>query len=109
GRPFADLAARAAALHAHHEERSGAIRTLLAASPDGADAAAIAGALFAGRLNTPDDWRFALAETLAHLEDLRAAGLAQPYERNAIFRYAPSAVLSSPLPNASLLDTDRSL
>jgi glyoxylase-like metal-dependent hydrolase (beta-lactamase superfamily II) len=108
GRPFADLAARAAALRTHHQERSATIRTLLAASPNGIDAAAIAGKLFAGRLNTPDDWRFALAETLAHLEYLRADGLTQRHERDGIFRYVLSPDITSPLPVESVLDTDRS-
>jgi glyoxylase-like metal-dependent hydrolase (beta-lactamase superfamily II) len=89
GRPFTDLAARAAALRAHHEERSAAVRALLAADPDGVDAATIADHLFAGRLNTPDDWRFALAETLAHLEYLRAEGLVARREREGIYRYSP--------------------
>src|SRR5262249_52356800 len=62
GQPFADLAVRAAQLRVHHEERSATIRELLAAQPQGTDAASIAGDLFAGRLNTADDWRFALAE-----------------------------------------------
>ncbi len=88
GRPFNDLAGRAAALIAHHEERSASIRALLAAHPEGADAATIADRLFAGRLHTPDDWRFALAETLAHLEYLRAQGLAERHEQKHSFRYA---------------------
>ncbi|HEV8192024.1 MAG TPA: MBL fold metallo-hydrolase, partial [Ktedonobacterales bacterium] len=91
GRPFTGLADRAAALRAHHEERSAAIRTLLADTPGGTDAATIAGKLFSGRLTTPDDWRFALAETLAHLEYLRIGGIVQRQEHAGIFRYKPSA------------------
>lgn len=87
-RPFANLAERAAALRAHHEERSAAIRSLLAAAPDGTDAATIAGELFEGRLDSADDWRFALAETLAHLEYLRAESLVQRGGRDGIFRYS---------------------
>jgi glyoxylase-like metal-dependent hydrolase (beta-lactamase superfamily II) len=108
GRPLTNLAGRAAALRTHHEERSATIRTLLAASPDGIDAAAVAGELFAGRLNTPDDWRFALAETLAHLEYLRAEGRTQRHERDGIFCYVPSTDSASPLPQGYMPDTDRS-
>ncbi len=97
GRPITGLAERAAALRAHHEGRSAAIRTLLAGAPDGTNAATIAGTLFAGRLNTPDDWRFALAETLAHLEYLRIEGLAQRDGHAGIFRYMPPAGSTSPL------------
>jgi hypothetical protein len=47
---------------------------LLADRPAGAHAADLADALFEGRLRNADDRRFALAETLAHLEYLRYEG-----------------------------------
>jgi len=73
-RPFADLAGRADELRAHHEERGERVLSLLSARADGADASALAAALFGARLAGADDRRFALAETLAHLEHLRAGG-----------------------------------
>lgn len=74
GRPFAELAGRADELRIHHEERAARTLALLGARPGGADAYTLAGDLFGGRLRNADDHRFALAETLAHLEDLRAQG-----------------------------------
>jgi glyoxylase-like metal-dependent hydrolase (beta-lactamase superfamily II) len=74
GHPFSDLAARVDELRLHHEERAAQTLALLAARPDGADAYTLASDLFGGRLRNADDHRFALAETLAHLEDLRAQG-----------------------------------
>lgn len=77
GLPFADLAGRVAELAAHHAERSDQVRALLGDAQDtGADAYTVALRLFEGRLRSPDDMRFALAETLAHLEHLRLKGLA---------------------------------
>lgn len=76
GRPFADLAARVDALRAHHLERSEQIADILAAaSPlEGQSAMAVAETLFGHRLRSEDDRRFALVESLAHLEHLRLAG-----------------------------------
>ncbi|HEU5438109.1 MAG TPA: MBL fold metallo-hydrolase [Ktedonobacterales bacterium] len=76
GRPFADLAARVDALHAHHQERSEQIAGILAAPPppEGHNAMTVAETLFGQRLRSEDDRRFALVESLAHLEHLRLAG-----------------------------------
>ncbi|HUY77731.1 MAG TPA: MBL fold metallo-hydrolase [Ktedonobacterales bacterium] len=74
GLPFAALAERAEAIRLHHAERSATLLALLAAHSDGADGATLARALFGARLRTVEDHRFALAETLAHLEYLRYDG-----------------------------------
>ncbi len=92
GRPFTALAERVDQLRFHHEERGGMVLDLLAERPGGADASTVADALFEGRLRSADDLRFALAETLAHLEYLRYEGHA---EREAgpdgVIRYAVTA------------------
>lgn len=82
GRPFSGLAARVDELRMHHEERSEIIRTLLADTPDGADAGTVAGVVFGARLRNADDWRFALVETLAHLEYLTHVGHAERVTSN---------------------------
>jgi glyoxylase-like metal-dependent hydrolase (beta-lactamase superfamily II) len=87
GRPFADLAGRARAIIEHHEERGAEAVAALAAHPAGLSAGEVARVLFAGRLRTGDDWRFALAETLAHLEYLRLRGQLAREERNGLVRY----------------------
>jgi glyoxylase-like metal-dependent hydrolase (beta-lactamase superfamily II) len=74
GHPFTDVMTRADELRAHHEERSATLTEKLAARPAGAQAWELASALFAGRLRTSDDQRFALVETVAHLEYLRGEG-----------------------------------
>jgi hypothetical protein len=61
-------------LRAHHEERSAILMQKLTAYPAGAQAWELASALFAGRLRTSDDQRFALVETVAHLEYLCGEG-----------------------------------
>jgi glyoxylase-like metal-dependent hydrolase (beta-lactamase superfamily II) len=91
GAPFVNLAGRVDELLAHHAERAVHTRVLLAAYPDGADAYTLAGDLFGGRLRGPDDRRFALAETLAHLEDLRARGQVERIERGGRVVYAATA------------------
>jgi glyoxylase-like metal-dependent hydrolase (beta-lactamase superfamily II) len=73
--PFTALAERVDQLRLHHEERSARVRDLLRAHPTGAVAATLSAALFGERLRTNDDLRFALVETLAHLEYLRLRGL----------------------------------
>ena len=82
GRPFVDLAARADALRAHHEERGERITAILAgaATSRGYSAMAVAEKLFGQRLHGDDDRRFALVESLAHLEHLRLAGRARRVE-----------------------------
>jgi glyoxylase-like metal-dependent hydrolase (beta-lactamase superfamily II) len=87
GRPFADLRERADALRAHHVERSAALLAEVASHPAGAQAWDVASALFRGRLRTADDQRFALVETLAHLEYLRGSGHVARRERGDQFSY----------------------
>ncbi len=91
GAPFADLGARVDELLVHHAERAAQTLALLAAYPDGANAYTLAGDLFGHRLRGADDHRFALAETLAHLEDLRAQGQVERVERAGAFTYATVA------------------
>jgi glyoxylase-like metal-dependent hydrolase (beta-lactamase superfamily II) len=91
GLPFADLAGRVDALRAHHAERAAQTLALLAAAPAGTDAYQLAVDLFEGRLRTPDDHRFAVAETLAHLEALRAQGQVERSEHAGHFLYAATA------------------
>jgi hypothetical protein len=74
GHPFTDVMARVDELRAHHEERSATFMEQLATHPAGARAGELASALFAGRLRTPADQRFALVETVAHLEYLCGEG-----------------------------------
>ncbi|HET9979587.1 MAG TPA: MBL fold metallo-hydrolase [Ktedonobacterales bacterium] len=90
GRPFEGLAERAEELRLHHEERSALIHDIISrrqSSRDGLTAYTIAGQLFGERLRGPDDWRFAIAETLAHLEYLRDAGHAESVEREGLLAY----------------------
>jgi glyoxylase-like metal-dependent hydrolase (beta-lactamase superfamily II) len=91
GLPSANLAQRADALRDHHIERSGVIRRLVEREPAGLTANAVAGALFGERLRTVDDRRFALAETLAHLEHLRAHGLVRQERRDGLYCYLATA------------------
>jgi glyoxylase-like metal-dependent hydrolase (beta-lactamase superfamily II) len=74
GKPFSDVMTRVDELRAHHEERSATLIEMLAPYPAGAQAWGLASALFAGRLHTSDDQRFALVETVAHLEYLCGEG-----------------------------------
>ncbi|HZC06433.1 MAG TPA: MBL fold metallo-hydrolase [Ktedonobacterales bacterium] len=90
GLPFAGLAERVDALREHHIERSAVIRGLVERAPSGLTANAVAGALFGERLRTVDDRRFALAETLAHLEHLRLRGLVQRERADGLYRYLRS-------------------
>lgn len=87
GLPFAGLAERADALREHHIERSGLIRGLVERQPEGATANEVASELFGARLRSVDDRRFALAETLSHLEHLRAQGLLHQERRDGLYRY----------------------
>ena len=88
-RPFTELAARVDALRAHHVERSALLLSALAAHPGGATATMLSIALFGDRLQGADDHRFALVETLAHLEYLRAQGQAARELRAAVWWYVP--------------------
>lgn len=76
GLPFSGLAARVDELIAHHRERIEETLHSVAEMQgrSGVSAYAVAGRLFAGRFNSMQNRRFALGETLAHLEYLRFAG-----------------------------------
>jgi glyoxylase-like metal-dependent hydrolase (beta-lactamase superfamily II) len=91
GRPFADLAGRVDELRAHHEERAAEIVRLLATRPGGSTAFALAVELFGERLSAVEQQRFALAETLAHLEDLRERGLVHRRDEVAPVIFAAAA------------------
>lgn len=90
--PIHDLARRVDELRAHQRERSDAARAYIAHAADGALASDVAVALFGARLRTIDDRRFAMAETLAHLEHLRLRGTLERERRNDLYFYrlAPS-------------------
>jgi len=81
GLPFPDLVGRAEAIRQHHIERGAALLALVREHPTGTDAATLARELFGARLRSIDDYRFALVETLAHLEYLRADGHVERVER----------------------------
>ncbi|HEX6541187.1 MAG TPA: MBL fold metallo-hydrolase [Ktedonobacterales bacterium] len=87
GRPFEGLAERAEALRAHHDERSQIVHDIISPHHDGLDAYTVASKLFGDRLRSVDDWRFAVAETLAHLEYLRYAGNARRAEGDGLITY----------------------
>jgi hypothetical protein len=74
-------------LRAHHEERSATLMGQLAAHPAGAQAWELASALFAGRLRTSDDQRFALVETVAHLEYLCGEGRVDRQRQSDVISY----------------------
>jgi glyoxylase-like metal-dependent hydrolase (beta-lactamase superfamily II) len=86
-RPFADLARRVDELRHHHEERSELLLGILEGHGEGASAGALSAALFGARLSNPDDQRFALAETLAHLEYLRAEARVGRGLREGVYTY----------------------
>jgi glyoxylase-like metal-dependent hydrolase (beta-lactamase superfamily II) len=90
GHPFTDLVRRVDELRAHHVERSATLLQALALYPTGAQAWELASALFAGRLRTVDDQRFALAETLAHLERMRIDGILEQARKDGATRYTIS-------------------
>lgn len=87
GHPFADLAGRVDELRQHHEERAAQTLAALAGHAGGTDAYTLAADLFGERLRGPDDHRFALVETLAHLEDLRVAGRVERVAREGRITY----------------------
>ena len=96
--PFVGLAERVDELRLHHQERSRRIEALLSeALPGGRSAASIAALLFGERLRTSDDLRFALAESIAHLEYLRAEGQVVRDEQDGrICYFAVSPAVSAP-------------
>jgi glyoxylase-like metal-dependent hydrolase (beta-lactamase superfamily II) len=93
GRPFANLTRRVDELRAHHEERADEIVSLLEARPTGSHAFALAAELFGERLSAVEHRRFALAETLAHLEDLRERGLVQRRDDVAPVLFAAASAM----------------
>ncbi|HEY7343102.1 MAG TPA: MBL fold metallo-hydrolase [Ktedonobacterales bacterium] len=88
GRPFEGLAERAVGLRAHHDERSESVYDIVAGERDGLNAYGVAGRLFGERLRSFDDWRFAVAETLAHLEYLRLAGHIERAAQDGLLTYS---------------------
>jgi glyoxylase-like metal-dependent hydrolase (beta-lactamase superfamily II) len=82
--PVADPELRVRELEAHHEERLGAALRALADEPRSAYAVSLE--LFPAEL-PPGQRRFALAETLAHLERLVAEGRARRSEEDGIALY----------------------
>jgi hypothetical protein len=87
GQPFAGLAERVDALRDHHLQRNATIRGLVEQARDGLTANSVASQLFGERLRSVDDRRFALAETLAHLEHLRLRGALGRERRDACYHY----------------------
>lgn len=93
GEPFDGLAARADALLAHHHQREALIAGLLA---EPRSAAAVARGLPWTRRDrpftdlSPAHQAFAVAETIAHLEHLRAKGAVARSERDGVFVYLRS-------------------
>ncbi len=85
--PFATLAERVDALRDHHIDRSAMIRELIDGQPEGMSANTVASGLFGQRLRSVDDRRFALAETLAHLEHLRAHGYVRRELSDGLYTY----------------------
>ena len=82
--PVADPELRVRELEAHHEERMGAALHALGDEPRSAHAVSLD--LFPSELS-PGQRRFALAETLAHLERLVAEGRAYRDEDDAVALY----------------------
>jgi glyoxylase-like metal-dependent hydrolase (beta-lactamase superfamily II) len=94
GRPFTGLRERADALRGHHEERGATVLAEVAARLAGASAWEVTSALFEGRLCTVEDQRFALVESLAHLEYLRGTGQVRRERQDDVFTYTLAAVPS---------------
>ena len=88
---ISDWRGRIEELIAHHEQRLE--HTQAAIEPDARTVLEVAAQLFNLERLTPHEWRFALAETLAHLNCLLERGLAQrlPAENNEAARWTASA------------------
>lgn len=94
GLPFTDWAGRVDEILAHHVARAAQTLAALATHATSADAYTLASDLFGGRLRGADDHRFALVETLAHLEDLRERGQVERIERGGHVKYALAAAVA---------------
>ncbi|MGC8952031.1 MBL fold metallo-hydrolase [Chloroflexus sp.] len=80
---------RIAELQHHHQNR---LEAMLQAVQDGAETAfTVAQRVFAVERFTPHEARFAIAETIAHLELLVADGMLERYDDEALVRYRPRA------------------
>jgi glyoxylase-like metal-dependent hydrolase (beta-lactamase superfamily II) len=84
GEPIAEPAARARAIVSHHRERLDATEALLSARPQSAYELSLG--LFAGERG-PSHRRFAVAETLSHLERLVVENRARRSENDRIRTY----------------------
>lgn len=87
GDPIEDPAGRARELKAHHAERLGATVAALGAEPQTGYELSLA--LFGAELN-PAGRRFAIAETLSHLERLVHEGVAARGEHGGTVTYTPA-------------------
>ena len=84
-RPISDLAARCAELRQHHHDR---LELALQLVGDGATAWEVGQGLFGELINSTANLMFALGETVAHLEYLRARGRVESWrDENGILRY----------------------
>lgn len=72
GKPFANLGGRVREIAGHHQER---LQEMLSVAAPGRDAWEVTLAVFGHRLTNVHQQRFAMAETLAHLEYLVTEGL----------------------------------
>ncbi|WP_322487558.1 MBL fold metallo-hydrolase [Chloroflexus sp.] len=85
GKTITAWAERVTELQAHHHER---LAAMLEAVRNGAETAfAVAQRVFAVERFTPHEARFAIAETISHLELLVADGLITRHEDDALVRY----------------------
>lgn len=75
-------------LIAHHEER---LQHTLAAVDGGASVYDAAQRIFTSGTFTPHEWRFAMAETLAHLDYLERRGQARRDESGEVLRFRPGS------------------
>lgn len=84
---IADWRGRIDELLAHHDHRLVAMEKVAVNSPDGATVFEVSRAIFDYEKLTAHEIRFAVAETLAHLEALREAGRVQRDEVAGVWRY----------------------
>ncbi|MDW8403539.1 MBL fold metallo-hydrolase [Chloroflexus sp.] len=87
GKTITTWAERIAELQTHHHER---LTAMLQAVRAGAETAfTVAQQVFAVERFTPHEARFAIAETIAHLELMVADGLIKRHEDDSLVRYTP--------------------